>query len=334
MNISVVVCTYNRKELLCKAVDSLIHQQTHGKFTYEIVVIDDGSTDGTDNLIKEIIENTDKIPMRYVYNTGGGIADARNRGIDESCGKWLAFFDDDQWAEPEWLVELYKVALEKRADCVGGTVLPDSGDLAGLELSPLCLVCLPQLTFCENWSQHASNRLPGTGNVLIRKELFESIGGFDARIRYGGEDTDFFWRARKHGALIWYAPKAVVHHKIFPWRLSHDYFRHRSLRHGLENAWLRYRYNGRLRVFLGLGRQVFRTLARDVWLLGIAILLSNKSQKLDRKCRLWLTIGYVRGTISIFAPSLFSQKRFFDSLDFRTRRLESARDNPPKGKIT
>ena len=136
MDISVVVCTYNRAELLRSALESLVWQETDEKFTYEILVVDNGSTDGTCDVVNDFIKKTTKVHIRYVYEEESGIAVARNRGIKEVCCEWIAFFDDDQWADPHWLFELYKVAMQKEADCVGGAILLVLPDSANISLRP------------------------------------------------------------------------------------------------------------------------------------------------------------------------------------------------------
>jgi len=319
MDISIVVCTYNRKALLPGALDSLIHQESGGQFTFEIIIIDDGSTDGTENVVKEIIKEAYIVPIRYVYKEGGGIADARNRGVAEAKSKWIAFFDDDQLAEPQWLAELYRIAMEKEADCVGGSILLDLPDSVNMQLRPFCRKALGELLLDYEPERYSEKVGLGSGNVMIRRKLFERIGGFDPNILTRGEDSDFFWRACEAGAEMWCAPKAIVHHIIPVSRLREEYLRRTSLGDGLCSALIRYRHKGHLRWFLGLGRRAFRSFARDVWLLLIAVLIHDKSWQLDRKCSLWCELGYVRGGLYLLAPRIFKQKRFFDNLNFRKR---------------
>ena len=102
MDISVIVATYNRAEQLGEALTSLIRQETFGSFTFEIVVIDNASTDGTTRLITEMAK-VSRVPLRFVLEPTKGVAHARNMGIREASGEWLAFFDDDQLAESYWL---------------------------------------------------------------------------------------------------------------------------------------------------------------------------------------------------------------------------------------
>src|SRR5688572_27730028 len=104
-DISIVVCTQNRAAMLRGALASLYDLATDG-FTYEIVVIDNGSTDETQKTIATAATQS-RHPLRGIYEPEKGIVPARNRGIREARGRWIAFFDDDQLADSRWLVELY-----------------------------------------------------------------------------------------------------------------------------------------------------------------------------------------------------------------------------------
>ena len=117
--ISVIVCSYNREETLREALRSLVNQETKGEFIFEILVVDDASTDNTKNVVKDI-DSSSCIPIKYVLEKGRGIPYARNRGIREVQAEWIAFFDDDQLAEPDWLWWLFKTASETGGHIIGG----------------------------------------------------------------------------------------------------------------------------------------------------------------------------------------------------------------------
>src|SRR5205809_1380614 len=110
-DISIVVCTQNRAEMLRGALASLYDLDADG-FSYEIVVIDNGSTDATPEVIAAA-EAESRNPLRRIYEPEKGIVSARNRGIREARGRWIAFFDDDQIANSKWLAELYRGANAK-----------------------------------------------------------------------------------------------------------------------------------------------------------------------------------------------------------------------------
>ena len=107
--ISIIVPTYNRSELLLSAINSMLQQETDGKFTYEIIIIDDASTDETREVIGEIIKHSPEL-VKYVKGEGKGYTFALNKGLAESHGEWVALFDDDELANPDWLKELYAFA--------------------------------------------------------------------------------------------------------------------------------------------------------------------------------------------------------------------------------
>src|ERR1017187_2609189 len=129
LEITVVVCTYNRAELLRGALESLVRQRTSGHLNYEVIVVDDGSADSTKQVV-DAYRHSSSVPIRYVSQMHAGIAAARNRGVRESYGDWIAFFDDDQGAECDWLFRLVENAAA--VDCVGGPYLlrlPEHCDL-------------------------------------------------------------------------------------------------------------------------------------------------------------------------------------------------------------
>ncbi|MCH8829851.1 MAG: glycosyltransferase family 2 protein, partial [Planctomycetes bacterium] len=109
--ISVVVCTYNRAAMLRDAITSLVALKTNGLFRYDILVVDNASTDTTADVVAEISENADVI-VRRVLEEKQGVVPARNRGVAEANGTWIAFFDDAQLADDAWLLRLWETAHE------------------------------------------------------------------------------------------------------------------------------------------------------------------------------------------------------------------------------
>ena len=121
--VSVVVPTYNRHAMLRKALRSLTVQETNDKFSYEIVVVDNGSTEPTRAVVAEIAAGS-RVALSYVREEAGGYPEALNRGVREARGMWVALFDDDQLAEANWLKELLSAASLTKAKLVGGSIRP------------------------------------------------------------------------------------------------------------------------------------------------------------------------------------------------------------------
>ena len=258
MDISVLVITYNRAEQLGQALASLIRQEIGGSYSFEIVVIDNASTDGTKALISEMAQDA-CVPLRYQFETAKGVAHARNRGIIEASGEWLAFFDDDQIAEPHWLWELVTVAKNMKASCVGGCIrlrFPTQEDLD--KLSPICRAILGESIPGKEPRKYPGKSLPGTGNVLLERKIFAEVGQFDTTLSRGGEDADFFRRVKRKGIDMWYAPEALAHHVIPPYRLEVGYLIWCSMRDGVNYAYMDQKESGSARfswhALDGLGR--------------------------------------------------------------------------------
>lgn len=236
VDISVNLCTYNRAEILNNTLTSIKNQETRGEFTFEVVVIDDGSTDSTQEILQKVSMNSGVI-IRYFREERVGVAAARNRGVVESKGEWIAFIDDDEIAESNWLWELLNAALANGADIVGGA----------LKLSlPVGLESMATGTVRKNlgettqigWFQKRFNYPgPGTGNVLVRRNLFEQIGFFDINMKIIGEDQEFFRGARKHGYKTVFTHKGIVHHIIPENRLNNRYLIDKAKQHGKSLAY-------------------------------------------------------------------------------------------------
>ncbi len=137
--ISVIVPVYNIKELLSKCVESIVNQ-TYGNL--EIILVDDGSTDGTDRLCDALAEKDNRIQVFHKEN--GGSSSARNMGIDKANGDYLGFVDSDDFIEPDMYEKLLAVLTEKRCKMaqIGRNEIDEAGNL-------LPDICVPpdQLTY-------------------------------------------------------------------------------------------------------------------------------------------------------------------------------------------
>ncbi len=319
MLISIIVATYNRAEQLRAALQSLLHLHTLASFDYEVVVVDNASTDDTNSVVQSIAEDS-PVPIRIVAETMPGVAFARNRGITESSGDWVAFFDDDQIADPDWLKELFSLAELVSARCVGGRVDLNLPQNELVRLSQVCRAILGETFHGSQPIKLGRKELPGTGNVLLHRSIFKSVGIFDEATIFGGEDAGLFRAVRKAGYDIWYAPQAVVLHAVPTYRLGIDYFMWASLRHGVAYAFLDCKMYGNLKIIgLGLARTA-QALCLNLPAYLFYALSNNKIDFLGRRCLLGRAVGYVREVVYLLAPQVFSQKRFFDKVSFRAER--------------
>jgi glycosyltransferase involved in cell wall biosynthesis len=208
--ISVVVPAFNSARTLRHTLEALGRQRFDE--SYEVIVVDDGSTDETPQLAASAGRNVIVVRQR---NRGAAVA--RNRGAAESRAPLLAFTDADCVPDPDWLRE--GVAGLADADLVQGAVSPDP-------------TVTPMPFDRTLWVERESG-LYEAANLFVRRELFERLGGFerlvDAPGRPLGEDVWFGWRARRAGARTSYRGSAVVHHAVTRRRAT-EYIRERRRR--------------------------------------------------------------------------------------------------------
>ncbi len=193
--VSVIVPVFNRASLLPGLISALRCQTV----PVEIVIVDDGSTDDPGADLPEV-------GLKFITQKNSGPAAARNRGAREASGEILAFTDSDCTPAPDWVEKLVKSLNE-----------PGTGAAAGsYDIANPCSL-LARLIHSEIRWRHARFgeyvRALGSYNFAVRKETFESLGGFDETYRAAsGEDNDFSYRLLKKGLRIRFVPDALVAH--------------------------------------------------------------------------------------------------------------------------
>jgi glucosyl-dolichyl phosphate glucuronosyltransferase len=219
--ISVVMCTYNRAELLDISLDALVNQTLDNKY-YEVIIIDNFSTDHTAELAKSFIIK--KPNFRYVYEPEIGLSNARNRGWREANGEYVAYIDDDAKAEPEWLFEMFKFINRYPDVSVFG------GPYEGYALVDIPDWFPPEygshnLGFTDRPIEVGKEWISG-GNIVFRKEVLKLCAGFDDalgmkgnRVSYG-EETRLLKDLSDQGYDVYYASKMKVKHLIAEYKMS------------------------------------------------------------------------------------------------------------------
>jgi GT2 family glycosyltransferase len=228
--VSVVVCSYNGARTIRDCLDGL---RKLAYPDYEVIVVDDGSTDATAAIAREY-------PVRLISTRNRGLSNARNTGLDAATGEIVAYIDDDAWPDPYWLH--YLVAALEADDHhggVGGPNLPPPGDGWIAE----CVAHAPGGPAHVLVDDREAEHVPGC-NMAFRKRALQAIGGFDPRFRSAGDDVDVCWRIRDAGFSLRFSPSAVVwHHRRNSvrayWRQQLGYGRAEAM---LEQKWPE-RYN-------------------------------------------------------------------------------------------
>jgi glycosyltransferase involved in cell wall biosynthesis len=244
----VVLCTYNRAERLEPAIDALLAQTRDGD-GYEVIVVDNNSTDATASVVRAIAA---RAAGRVVpaFEPQQGLSQARNRGVALARAPIIAFTDDDVRVAADWAQQLVRAFdMNPAVDYVGGRVLPrwlrpPPGWLTTAHWSPLALQDYGSEPFVSS-REHAIC-LVGA-NLAFRKRVFERLGGFAAdlgRVKDGigsTEDHDMqlrIWRADMRGL---YEPAVVAFADVTPDRLVKSYHRRWHRGHGRHCARMRLR---------------------------------------------------------------------------------------------
>jgi GT2 family glycosyltransferase len=196
--VSVVVCVYNGERTIDSCLASL---EKLNYPNYEVVVVNDGSTDGT----RQIAENYDYI--RLIHQENMGLSEARNVGIRHSSGEIVAFTDADCMADPDWLTHLVARFQSSEFGAVGGPNLtpPDDAFVAS------CVAVSPGAPTHVLLDDEVAEHIPGC-NMAFRREALQAIDGFDPIFRAAGDDVDLCWRLQNKGFKIGFSPAAVVWH--------------------------------------------------------------------------------------------------------------------------
>lgn len=220
--ISVVICTYNREQFLPGLLDSIL-QQNSDKNSFEILFIDNNSTDTTATLCRQFIKDYPEYHIRYTVETQQGLSFARNRGIEEAKGKYITFADDDAVLAPDFL-EKVCAYLDEHPDIaeVGGPIyLRYLGKIPAWEnpyMNSLLGYFHPSST--PYLMDKKNRRYPRGSNMTFRTSIFRKCGPFNTalgrvkRLLMGGEEKDIAFRILDAGEKIAYIPQAIVYHLV------------------------------------------------------------------------------------------------------------------------
>jgi GT2 family glycosyltransferase len=307
-DITVVVCTHNRAESLRQALASLYYLETEGRFTYEVLVIDNASPDHTSDVIRSAAHES-KAPLRGIHEPQKGIVAARNRGVIEAAGKWIAFFDDDQLADRRWLIELFSAAEDHQVRSVGGAVhlqLPEDCDR---QIAPLVRTLLGESRWSDVTTPYTRSTSPGAGNWLMERSLAIEVGMFQAANQGRNEDSDLYRRICLAGEASWFVPAAIVQHIITPDRLEEAYLLRLARIIGQFVAHRELSLDGRVKfVAIWLLKGLRAALVYfPRWL--VSRLLGRKEKELEQRCLLEIQQAYIRqGWTLITTPGVSATK--------------------------
>lgn len=238
--ISVVVCTYNRERYIGRCLEHL-HNQHADKNLYEVIIVDNNSTDQTVEICKAAIGNYTETTFRYFLESRQGLSHSRNRGILESKGGIIAFLDDDAFADPQYILNLNRFfTSHPKVAAIGGKIIPMYEVEKPAWMSKYLLPLVAAQDMGNRTKRFTGRKFPIGANMAFRKVVFEKYGAFNTDLGRkgekleGGEEKDIFNRLRKNNEVILYEPSVNVHHIIPPSRLELSYIRRMGIGIGIS----------------------------------------------------------------------------------------------------
>lgn len=300
MVISIVICTFNRASSLIKTIKTLEYLRNENNVEYEILIIDNNSSDNTYNAVKALV--ADNANIRYIFEPNQGLSRARNRGILESKGQILAFLDDDVLVDPGWLVNVYKCFYGSSIACVGGRIYPHWEEPRPSWLGDYLYPYLALLDLgCEKMRM-VEPKLWGA-NLIFNKMVFDKYGLFDIKFGrtagklYGNEEIELIQRLIHNGEEVYYMPDIIVHHCIGKNRLKKSYFRKWLFDSGELEGIQMGQYSKRN--LFGIPYFVIKQLIKDGYDFVINRLLNNKDY-FFKELSFFKTCGFISGRLSYY----------------------------------
>ncbi len=291
--ISVIVCTYNRVEYISLCIDSLLSQTFKD---YEIVVIDNNSSDGT----LELIKNNYHGKIKIINESNQGLSFARNCGLKNASGDIVAYIDDDAIADKDWLAAIYDTFTNyPEAACVGGRIF-----VKWIVEKPEWWI--PELDEIFNNQDYGKDtrylnypQFPFGTNISFKKNVILEFGGFNTNLgRIGnksssGEEQYLCFQLYQDKHKLVYNPKIFVHHLAYQSRLTKESLLVRYSESGASHAYL----------FYLLGK---KHLLKEIYLMlphllvhSLLIIIASNHKRIRRKLMIAQKISFLKSSLSL-----------------------------------
>lgn len=230
--ISVILCTYNRDRYIYNVLQSIVNGDLP-RSEYEIVLVDNNSSDNTKGECQRFVADFPDVVLRYCFEEKQGLSHARNCGITNAHGDLLVYVDDDAIVNKEYL-STYADFFKRNSDAVaaGGPILPQYDGCEEPEwMSHYTRQLITgKLYLGEHEREFPHDAFPGGGNAAYRKSVFDTVGLFNPELGrkgnslIGAEEKDLFDKMTTAGMHFYYLPTAILYHLIPSKKLTKDYF--------------------------------------------------------------------------------------------------------------
>ena len=302
--ITVVLCTHNRELYLAMAIDSILAQHAKG-VPYELLVVDNCSTDGTSVLCERY---AGRLEFRYIQESQLGLCHARNAGWRNARGVIVAYFDDDAIADPGWVKAIAEAFIQyPNAGVAGGQVRPIWERTRPRWLSDGIAYSLTIVDWSSQPKLIPDPRVEWLvgANMAIPARILDEVGGFETRLDRSGTSMlsggDVFLQHRivDLGYECVYFPEMSIRHLVPVNRLTKSWFTHRYYWQGISDAVMALIRCGPMtwkeRVGAA-GREALGLLSQPKQMAEVALSTDDPVQ-FERKCMALIRIGFIAGML-------------------------------------
>ena len=300
--ITVVICTWNRAQLLEETLRSLERQIVSYPNEFEVIVVDNNSKDDTRKKIENISKKWNNRRINYRFESTQGKQFALNKGVSAAHGDIIAFTDDDIILPHDWIEKIIQIFSDNSLELCGGktevlwpnTLPPDwydesmSAVVGAIDLGPQ-RISPPPLGYA-----------PAGANLIARKSLFSKVGLFSID-HYRHMDQEFGERCAKYGINMAYEPSIIVYAPVDQKCLNKAYFRHWAFKSGFPIGEIQ--STTALKSMLSIPKWMLRQLIQDT----VRLIFFNQTT-FKVEFRIFRNLGFILGTWrKAFFPSSYNQ---------------------------
>jgi len=297
LKLSVIVCTYNRETYLKKTLRYLSEQSASPQ-EYEVLVIDNNSTDTTATICKDFISTDRHDHFYYHLEKNQGHTFARNKGIKESKGEYIAFLDDDAWVYGNYCENIIKYFNSNpEVMALGGKITPIYEGEPPAWMTTYLWPLVAGLDMGDEVREFKRSKYPIGANMAFRTIVFKDYGYFNTELGRrgkeleGGDEKDMVYRLKKDGRKVHYVPSIHVKHIISESRTQMPYIKGQAIGVGTSEK--------KRLLAEGISAKLKKTIEEIVKIgatcvLALYYLLTFKPEKsiMLIKFRIWIIRGY------------------------------------------
>jgi len=293
--VTVVICTRNRAKLLVNCINSLVQQSPVNISDYEVIVVDNASTDNTKQVV--FMEQFRTLNMNYLYEPRLGLSFSRNAGINSAKGDIICFIDDDVVVEKHYIYEIITSFQNPKVSCVGGKAVPSwENSKPPFWFSPKFGHVVGQTFFGDKSRFMEKDEFPFGCNMAFRKATLNQTDGFNENLGKKsnnyiyGEDIDLCYKLQKKGTVFFYSSRAVVFHHVGQERATKKYFLNSVFGKGVTEGYQKRHNKGFTIACIYLAAKLLMLCLLYV---GMVLPAVPIKKRFEYKCAIYCTLGYI-----------------------------------------